>query len=116
LKTSDDKPIVFFDTEIFPNLFICNWKIQGKDKPIFRMINPTPSEVEQLFKYRLIGFNNRKYDNHIIYGAYMGYDNRSLYELSQKIIEGNKNCFLREAYNISYTDIYDFASAGNKNP
>lgn len=110
----NDKPIVFFDTEIFPNLFICNWKIQGKDKPIFRMINPTPSEIEQLFKYRLIGFNNRKYDNHIIYGAYMGYDNLTLYELSKKIIEGNKNCFFREAYNISYTDIYDFASAGNK--
>ena len=90
IVSENDKPIVFFDTEIFPNLFICNWKIQGKDKPICRMINPTPSEIEQLFKYRLIGFNNRKYDNHIIYGAYMGYDNRSLYELSQKIIEGNR--------------------------
>ena len=44
----------------------------------------------------------------------MGYDNEQLFKLSQKIISGNKNAFFGEAYNISYTDVYDFASAGNK--
>ena len=29
-------------------------------------------------------------------------------------INGEKNAFFGEAYNLSYTDIYDFASAGNK--
>ena len=44
----------------------------------------------------------------------MGYDNKALYNLSQKIISGDKNSFFSEAYNLSYTDVYDFASAGNK--
>lgn len=44
----------------------------------------------------------------------MGYTNEQLYNLSQKIISGSPNCFFGEAYNVSYTDVYDFASAGNK--
>ncbi len=32
----------------------------------------------------------------------------------KKIISGSPNCFFGEAYNVSYTDVYDFASAGNK--
>lgn len=41
-------------------------------------------------------------------------NNIVLYNLSQKIINNSKNCFFSEAYNVSYTDVYDFASAGNK--
>ena len=44
----------------------------------------------------------------------MGYTNEQLYNLSQRIISGSPNCFFGEAYNVSYTDVYDFASAGNK--
>ena len=50
----------------------------------------------------------------MLYACYIGYTTHQLYELSQKIINGSKNCFFGEAYNISYTDVYDFASAGNK--
>lgn len=111
---NNDKPIVFYDIEVFPNLFLVNWKIQGEGKPVVRMINPSPVEIEELLKFRLIGFNCRRYDNHIIYAALMGYDNAQLYNLSQKIVNGSPNCFFSEAYNLSYTDVYDFASAGNK--
>ena len=65
-------------------------------------------------KYRLVGFNNRRYDNHIIYARLLGYSNDQLYNLSQRIVNGDNNAFFREAYNLSYTDIYDFASSGNK--
>ncbi len=113
-----DVPIIFYDCEVFPNLFLVNWKLQGKDKSIVRMINPTPTEIEDLLKYRLVGFNCRRYDNHMLYARLMGYTNEQLYNLSQKIVNSkkgeNRNCFFGEAYNISYTDIYDFASAGNK--
>ena len=47
----------------------------------------------------------------------MGYSNAQLYSLSQRIINGDskKNeAFFGEAFDISYTDVYDFASAGNK--
>jgi hypothetical protein len=59
----------------------------------------------------LVGFNNRRYDNHILYGAYLGFNNEQLYKLSKKIIDGEGNSGLfGEAYNLSYADIYDFAS------
>jgi hypothetical protein len=40
----------------------------------------------------------------------MGYDNEQLYTLSQRIISGSRNAFFGEAYNVSYTDVYDFAA------
>lgn len=117
--TSDvEKPIIFFDCEVFPNLFLVNWKFQGKDKPIVRLINPRPTDIAELIKYRLIGFNCRQYDNHMLYACMLGYDNQQIYELSQHIIntkKGEKKKYtFGEAYNLSYTDVYDFASAGNK--
>ena len=33
-----------------------------------------------------------------------------MFELSQKIIGGDRDAFFGEAYNLSYTDVYDFAS------
>ena len=107
---ADDARIVFFDCEVFPNLFLVNWKFQGKDEPIHRMINPSPSEIEELIKYRLIGFNCRRYDNHILYARLIGETNLQLFHRSQMIIGGSKNGFFGEAYNLSYTDIYDFCS------
>lgn len=111
-----EAPIVFYDVEVFPNLFLVNWKYRGKDKKVVRMINPKPKDIEDLLRFRLIGFNCRRYDNHILYGRLMGYTNEQLYNLSQRIINSKNNLdvFFSEAYNISYTDVYDFASAGNK--
>ena len=111
---SKNSNIVFYDIEVFPNLLLVNWKIKGPEHKIVRMINPSPSDIEELIQYRLVGFNCRRYDNHIIYARLMGYNNMQLYNLSQRIINGDKNAFFGEAYNLSYTDIYDFASAGNK--
>jgi energy-coupling factor transporter ATP-binding protein EcfA2 len=108
-----EKPVeeryAFFDVEVYPNLFIVCWKFQG-DSTVVRMINPSPQEVERLFQFKLIGFNNRRYDNHILYGRYMGFDNEQLYKLSQKIIDGSVGAMFGEAYNISFADIYDFTS------
>ena len=106
---NDEAPIVFFDIEIFPNLFLVNWKYEGEDKPVVRMINPKPSEIESLIKNRLIGFNNRRYDNHILYGALLGYTPEQLFKLSNQIINDHIG-FFGEAYNLSYTDVYDFAA------
>lgn len=105
-----EKPIIFYDVEVFKNLFIVNWKIIGEENPVIRMINPEPHEIEDLVnKYRLIGFNCRRYDNHIMYGRMMGYSNMDLYELSQAIVNKKGNPFFRQAYNLSYADIYEYA-------
>ena len=108
IKVSEDK-IIFYDIEVFPNLFLVNWKFEGEDQKVVRMINPKPAQIEELLKFRLVGFNCRRYDNHIMYARMMGYSNEQLYKLSQKIITQGQG-FFGEAYNLSYTDVYDFAA------
>ena len=142
---SDD--IIFYDIEVFPNLFVVVWKTLDSElkkmvhdiskkkadhkdvekdieklnalcleqkKKCVKMINPSPAEIEELLRHKLIGFNCRRYDNHIMYARMMGYSIEKLYFLSQGIINQSKNCFFGQAYNLSYTDVYDFMSAGNK--
>lgn len=103
-----DAPIVIYDVEVFPNLLVICWKYEDRDE-IVKMINPSPSEVEGLFKLKLAGFNNRRYDNHILYGRYMGYSNKQLFDLSQRLINGN-NASFAAAYSLSYMDIWDLSS------
>lgn len=111
---SDSDKLIFYDVEIFPNLCLVNYKIEGEGKPVVRLINPKPSDIEDLIKYNLVGFNCRRYDNHILYAILIGYTNEQLFELSNNIINSkkgeNRECFFGEAYNISYTDVYDFAA------
>ena len=110
----EEKPIIFFDLEIFPNLFIVCWKKQH-DENVIRMINPTSKDLDYLMEQKLVGFNNRKYDNHILYARWAkNYSIRQLYELSSSIVNnenenGNRSTFA-DAYNLSYTDVYDFAT------
>ena len=106
--TGEEKPMIFFDCEVFPNLLLVNWKFAKQDK-VYRMINPSPAEIEGLTKYRLVGFNNRKYDNHILWARMLGMSNEQIYALSNQIINQHTG-FFGEAYNLSYTDIYDFSS------
>lgn len=107
-EAADDR-LVFFDVEVYPNLFVVCWKYQD-DTTVTKMINPTPQEIEQLFAFKLVGFNNRRYDNHILYGRVLGYDNEALYKLSQEIISGNNKVMFASAYGVSYADIYEFSS------
>lgn len=108
-EMSKDDRLVFFDVEVYPNLFVVCWKFEG-DGTIAKMINPSAQEIEALFNFKLVGFNCRRYDNHILYARYMGYDNDSLHALSQKIISNDRSAMFGEAYNLSYADIYDFSS------
>jgi hypothetical protein len=107
-KPKEDR-IVIFDVEVYRNLFVICWKFRGTDDVVV-MINPSAADVEALFQFKLVGFNNRRYDNHILWAAMMGFTNEELYNLSQAIISGNRNAMFGEAYNLSYADIYDFSS------
>ena len=139
-SVDENAPIVFFDVETAPNYkqyveycnnngidinpeipkdskahFLICWKYRGDGKKIQKMLDPKPEEVEALFKYRLIGFNNRDYDNHMVWAASQGYTPSELYSLNSKIIvEKDRKAKFGQAYNISYTDIYDFAAGDNK--
>ncbi len=114
--TQREDRIVFFDCEVYPNLFVICWKYRdGDPKSCVKMINPTPMEVEKLLQhFKLVGFNCRDYDNHILWARYMGYTNEQLYELSQRIInskdqKSKQAAKFAEAYNVSYADVYDFS-------
>ena len=134
--TAKKDEIAIFDIEVYMNYFLVCWKIaedvdwdyvrsletdtdkwlyfldlvKNHKKKIIRMKNPTPDMIEKLLDYKLVGFNCRRYDNHILYGRLMGYSNEGCYNQSQKIINGSKNPFFGEAYNLSWTDVYDFCS------
>ena len=108
-----EAPVVFFDCEVFPNLLLVNWKFQStpekENSTVYRMINPSADDIAKLSQYRLIGFNNRKYDNHILYARMIGWSVEAIYDLSKQIINQHTG-FFGEAYNFSYTDIYDFSA------
>lgn len=108
----DHDIILFFDIEVFPNLFVVVYKKAGGD-PV-KLINPSPSQIKELCTYKLVGFNNRRYDNHILYARMMDYDIEGLYTISQRIIKSEetktRNGFFSEAYNLSYADVYDFSA------
>ena len=101
--------IVFYDCEVFPNVNMVNWKIAGEGQPVHRLINPKPEDIEVLLNYDLIGFNCRKYDNHILHAIRLGKTPKEVYDISQDIIT-NGTGFFREAWDYSLTDIYDFSS------
>lgn len=113
IRFADNAPITIFDIECYPNLFIICYKILGQ--PVIKMINPEPEEVykwiwteDGKLRYRLVGYNNKRYDNHMIAGRSTGDDLYSCFLRSQSIIDGSKNGFISYAYDISYTDIYDY--------
>ena len=105
-----DALMLFYDVEVFPNLLLINYKAPGESSPVIRMINPQPNEVRDLFKYRLVGFNCRRYDNHILWARANEYSLEDVYNVSQRIIGNDRSVFFGQAYNLSYTDIYDFSS------
>ena len=108
--------LYFYDVEVFPNLFIVVFKQYGKNNPKTTWINPTSAQIASLVERPLVGFNNRRYDNHILYSALLGASNLELYRQSQRIIN-DKNAgsgMFSGAYELSYTDIYDYCNAGNK--
>lgn len=113
VKANEVNPVsselVIYDVEIFPNFFGIVWKYRGSNQKV-RMINPSAAQVQDLFKYKLVGFNCRKYDNHILYAAAMGYTIPQLYRLSQKIVTNVPGVLFREAYDLSWVDLYEVST------
>lgn len=106
-----NEDLYFYDIEVFPNLFVVVYKRYGEDK-FHKLINPTSAEIENLIKKPLVGFNNRRYDNHILYGVLLGGTNADLFRQSQRIINkaGGTGAFYNGAYELSYVDIYEYSS------
>jgi hypothetical protein len=108
-KFRDDR-IVFFDCEVYENLFVVCWKYHG-DETCTKMINPSPADIEKMLTtFKLVGFYNRSYDNHILWARMLGANNEQLYALSQRLVSNDNSAKFGEAWNASYADVYDFSS------
>ena len=107
--TDPNKPIVIYDVEVYPNLIVVCWKFKGATD-VVRMINPSQYDIEQLLNEKLVGFNCRRYDNHILWAIFMGWTIDEVYRLSQKIIEGRERALFGEAMEVSYLDVYEMTS------
>ena len=111
-ENTDDN-FCFYDVEVAKNYCcICYGfdKELDKDPTAVHCVRfPTADEATKISQYPLIGFNNTRYDNHIVYGRMMGYDQNATYTLSDRLIhEKGFNGFF-EAKKMSVSDIYDFA-------
>lgn len=108
-KYADDAQIIILDCEVTPNLFLVEYKEIGEDKPVIKLFNPKPSEIEALFSQKIVGHNVKGYDDDMLWARWLGYSNQELADLSAKKIAGEKVGW-REAQNVSYTDTYDVSS------
>ena len=130
----DSDGFYFFDIEVFKN-FLCvciyhmtqeqydrllkmsqkeiiEWFKKLGPKDCVKLINPGPNDISVLLsgKFKLIGFNCRRYDNHVMYGRSNGFSNMQCYRSSKAIINNEPNCFFGNAYDVSYTDVFDFCA------
>ena len=106
----DDKelPEAIFDIEVFPNLVAVGWMYDRDDAEVVKMLNPSPEEIEELIRLKLIGYNNRSYDNHILWALTLGWPVERIYDLSRRIIaENDRRALFGSAYNLAYADLYD---------
>lgn len=108
-KVVPKEDLWFFDIEVKPNLLLIVAKQYGIDNWEV-LVNPTKFEVEALCRKPLVGFNNLKYDNHILMGALMGEGLYELYLRSKAIINNDRAGTHYGAYNLSYLDIYEMTT------
>jgi hypothetical protein len=109
--TSDEneKPLVDFDIEVYPNMVKIGWMYDREDSPVTIMTNPKPHEVEEFINnFRLVGYFNRGYDNHILWALTLGYSVSAVYELSKRLVSSDgRNAGFGAAWNLAYMDLYD---------
>lgn len=106
----DERPIAFFDMEVFPNYNCLVWKVIGGKKITERF--PSAKTLTTFFRaYRAIGYNNKDYDNAIAWCIMQGGTVSEVYQLSHKIVKERKSRFIpREAIALSYSDVLDYCS------
>ena len=113
LALDAEKPIVIYDVESYENFFEFSYKIydppESTEKHEAMTIEfPTAKQCQDFIsKYRLVGFNNTKYDDIMLSYAAQGYSVKELYKLSQEIIKSDKKQYPKFK---SYADVLDFSS------
>ncbi len=106
-KILHDDDLYFYDIEVKPNLLlVCIKKYGDTLDNTTVLVNPAPEALGAVIQMPLVGYNNKQYDNHIIYARYMGYSIEECYKLSQRIIKDKMRPEFMQGYNIGYADIF----------
>lgn len=106
-----EAPLIFYDLEIFKNLFMCGYMPDTDSEDVFILTNPSPEDLKKLFKYNLVDFNGIHYDRHLMYArAERDYTLLQCYDLSQRIVGGGRDVGFYESKNLGYLDLLDVAS------
>lgn len=98
--------VVIWDFEVFPNGYLLAYKPVDKPPHVIKM--PSPQFLEKLLKYRLVGHNTRKFDNHIAMGIILGDTVQQVYNRSQRLVNEDRDGYIGRAWNIHYADTFDF--------
>lgn len=125
---SHTKPFVMADAELFPSskaageegdnpgLFLLCYS--EKDKECKDLINPTANQmIDWVNSYEFGGFNNKDYDNMLIWLRMQGYDNDVLYDWSNRHINAPKDQkppVKWAAKSLSKLDVYDMMSGPHR--
>ena len=110
----EEDPLIFFDFEVAPNVNLLCWMFDEDGAEVHAAFNPDPDYISEFIglnsevKNKIVGFNNKEYDNHIAYAIYNGKEPYGVYCVSKAIINKEKGAKYREAKNLSYSDIFDF--------
>lgn len=103
----DERPIAFFDFEVFKNFNCMAWGLLDSDQ-VNCEIFPSAKTIVTFFKtYRVIGYNNKRYDNMIAEAIISGAEPMELYKLSKRLVSG-KAFAPKEIQAKSYSDVLDF--------
>lgn len=109
-----DEQLVMFDIESIPDLFMVSYMKHGTNEPKTLIwyeplgMKITREEIDELLSQPLVGFNNLRYDNHIMYGAHLGKKPEELFYQSKHLVtNGDNSGSYNAAYQLAYTDLYD---------
>lgn len=81
-----------------------------KPEQAIEIIEPDEFGADENYETSFLSFYaDGKYDNHMLWACMLGWTTEQLYALSNRIINEHTG-FFGEAYNLSYTDIYDFSA------
>ena len=107
----DNKPLCFYDIEVFPNYNVLCYSVEGEDT-WHKIRFPHPKDIQLLYnQFRMIAYNGRAYDCHIAQAMLLGYSPKEVYKTSKGIVsEGALKHGFMDAYGNDYADPYDIAT------
>lgn len=122
IKYTQERPLAVLDTECYVNYWSIGFRNCETGKVVrIRKYNDSPLDTHRiatiLRKYRVVGFNNEKYDNPMIALAMNGATNGELKKASDNLIQNQLNQYdAKEIYGVTIPPWVDYIDLQNVSP